>query len=107
MREPPAALDPFLTGVLMRDLVGHDRMPSAFLVYLWLWAQSAGSNGARIGASLQTLASATGLSKSAVQRALRHLVRRQLLSAQKDNATAAPFYTVLKPWERRVSCESA
>jgi hypothetical protein len=30
------ALDPYLTNVLMRDLVGHDRLPSAFLVYLWL-----------------------------------------------------------------------
>ena len=30
-------LDPYITDVLMRDLVGHDRTPSAFIVYLWLW----------------------------------------------------------------------
>jgi len=30
------AFDDYVTDVLMRDLVGHDRRPVAFLVYLWL-----------------------------------------------------------------------
>ena len=55
----------YLIDVLMRDLVGHDRAPSAFLVYLWLWRMSRGEGRERIGASLQTLAPG-GRSQSAV-----------------------------------------
>lgn len=29
-------LDDYIVDVLMRDLVGHDRRPVSFLVYLWL-----------------------------------------------------------------------
>ena len=35
-------LDDYVMDVLMRDLVGHDRAPSAFLVYLHLWSESEG-----------------------------------------------------------------
>ena len=69
---PPIPLDPYIADALMRDLVGHDRAPSAFLVYLWLWRNSRGEGGRAIGASLQTIATRTGLSKSAVQAAVRH-----------------------------------
>lgn len=93
-------IDPYVTDVLMRDLVGHDRAPSAFLVYLWLWRMSRGSGKERIGASLQTLATQTGLSKSAVQAAVRHLTRRRLISASRTNATAAPIYEIHEPWRR-------
>jgi DNA-binding transcriptional ArsR family regulator len=99
--QAPLALDPFITRVLMRDLVGHDRMPSAFLVYLWLWTQSASCAGARVGASLQTVATHTGLSKSAVQRAIRHLARRELVTADRESPTSAPLYAVLEPWKRQ------
>ena len=30
-------VDDYVLDTLMRDLVGHDRRPSAFLVYLYLW----------------------------------------------------------------------
>ena len=93
-------LDPYVTDVLMRDLVGHDRAPSAFLVYLWLWRMSRGEGREKIGASLQTIATQTGLSKSAVQAAVRRLVRRRLVSASRASATAAPVYAVLAPWRR-------
>ena len=95
MRSPIPA---YLIDVLMRDLVGHDRAPSAYLVYLWLWRMSRGENRERIGASLQTLASRTGLSKSAVQAAVRHLERRQLISAERSGPTVAPTYRALEPW---------
>ena len=94
------SIDPYLTDVLMRDLVGHDRAPSAFLVYLWLWRMSRGEGRERVGASLQTIATQTGLSKSAVQAAVRRLVRRRLVSASRASATAAPVYEVLTPWRR-------
>jgi DNA-binding MarR family transcriptional regulator len=93
-------LPAYLTDVLMRDLVGHDRAPSAFLVYLWLWRMSRGEGRERIGASLQTLASRTGLSKSAVQAAVRRLERRQLISAERSGPTVAPVYRVHEPWRR-------
>ncbi len=93
-------LDPYIVDVLMRDLAGHDRSPSAFLVYLWLWRMSRGEGRPRIGASLQTIADRTGLSKSAVQAAVRHLTRRQLIAATRDGPTSAPVYEVLEPWRR-------
>ena len=32
----------YVLDTLMADLVGHDRQPSAFLVYLHLWRRTAG-----------------------------------------------------------------
>ncbi|MGZ8360875.1 MAG: helix-turn-helix domain-containing protein [Allosphingosinicella sp.] len=97
----PIATDPYLTDVLMRDLVGHDRAPSAFLVYLWLWRMSRGEGRASVGASLQTIATRTGLSKSAVQGAVHHLRRRQLIEAHRAGPTTAPVYEVREPWRRK------
>ena len=34
-----ATLDDYVIDVLLRDLVGHDRRPVSFLVYLWLAAE--------------------------------------------------------------------
>lgn len=93
-------LDPYIADVLMRDLVGHDRTPSAFIVYLWLWRGSRGEGRPRIGASLQTIATRTGLSKSAVQKAVAHLARRRLVTATRSHATEAPTYEVHEPWIR-------
>ena len=94
------ALDPYITDVLMRDLVGHDRTPSAFLVYLWLWARTDGGRR-RHAASLATIARETGLSKSSVQNAVRSLrARRQLITTESPAPTMPPVYQVLRPWER-------
>ena len=93
-------LNPYIVDVLMRDLVGHDRAPSAFIVYLWLWRNSRGLGRAMIGASLQTIATRTGLSKSAVQAAVRHLGRRRLVTATRGRATEAPIYEVHESWAR-------
>jgi hypothetical protein len=93
-------LDPYISDVLMRDLVGHDRAPSAFLVYLWLWRMSRGEGRERVGASLQTIATQTGLSKSAVQGAVRRLTRRRLLAATRAGPTSAPIDEVKEPRRR-------
>jgi hypothetical protein len=92
------ALDDYLTDVLMRDLVGHDRRPVSFLVYLWLAAEQKRRNGA-VQISYQELAESVGVSKSSVQAAVSWLVRRKLLAASKENVTATPRYTVLTPWK--------
>jgi len=94
------SVDAYILDVLMRDLVGHDRRPSAFLVYLWLWRNGPGAGRDTVGASLQNLATDTGLSKSAVQKSVRHLVWRGLVSMTRTGPTDAPLYQVKQPWRR-------
>src|SRR5437660_1391711 len=91
-------IDAYLVDVLMRDLVSHDRSPSGFLVFLYLWRRTHSSNKESIHASHQRIAEATGLSKSAVQTAVRNLVRRKLLRVQRASPTAVPQYFVHKTW---------
>jgi len=92
------AFDDYVTDVLMRDLVGHDRRPVAFLVYLWLAAAQARS-GKPVQVSFQEMAESIGVSKSSAQAAVRWLVRRKLLAASKANATAIPCYKVMTTWK--------
>lgn len=94
------ALDAYVVEVLMRDLIGHDRNPSAFVVYLWLWRETHGRTRERVGASLQTIASETGLSKSSVQTALRRLRTRRLIASHREGPTTPAFFEVLTPWRR-------
>ena len=91
-------MDDYIIDVLLRDLVGHDRRPVAFLVYLWLAAEQA-RRGPSVQISYQELAENIGVSKSSVQAAISWLRRRKLLSATKQNATAIPRYTALTPWK--------
>ena len=90
-------LDDYVIDVLMRDLVGHDRKPASFLVYLWLTSEQARRHGA-VRVSYQELAETVGLSKSSAQAAVSWLVRRKLLATSKENATAVPSYTARSPW---------
>jgi hypothetical protein len=90
-------LDDYVVDVLMRDLVGHDHRPVAFLVYLWLAVEYRRKNAA-IQISYQEIAENIGVSKSSVQSAVSWLAKRRLLKAEKENATAVPHYTVLTPW---------
>ena len=92
------ALDSYVLDVLMRDLVGHDRSPSAFLVYLYLWRRTRGGDS-RL--PLQRIAEGTGLSKRSVQTAIDRLESRRLLRVKRESVTAIPEYTVLRPWARR------
>ena len=93
-------LDPYIVDTLMRDLIAHDRAPSAFVVFLWLWRQTHAQGRERIGASLAEIAHATGLSKSSVQSAIRRLSRRRLVTANKAGPTIAPIYQVNETWKR-------
>jgi hypothetical protein len=93
-------LDAYVLDTLMPDLVGHDRQPSAFLVYLYLWRRTHGAGRGRVSVSLTDIADATGLSKRAVQDALSTLVRRKLVGIFRENITAIPVYTVHRPWRK-------
>ena len=92
--------DPYILDSLMPDLVGHDRQPSAFLVYLYLYRHANGRVARVATASLQQMASDTGLSKSAVQQAIRTLKRRRLVHSRQSSPTSAPEYVVATPWVR-------
>jgi hypothetical protein len=92
--------DPYIVDTLMPDLVGHDRQPSAFLVYLYLWRQTHASGEQTVQVALLDIAAATGLSKRAVQDAVGRLAQRKLLTVWRERITAVPVYTVLRPWRR-------
>ena len=87
----------------MADLVGHDRQPSAFLVYLFLWRQTHGERRETAQVALRDIAEQTGLAKRSVQSALLWLAKRKLISIARDSITAVPVYTVLRPWHRRTA----
>jgi len=95
-----ATFDDYVTDALMRDLVGHDKRPVSFLVYLWL-ASEEQRLGAAVQISYQDLAESIGVSKSSAQTAVGWLVRRKLLNASKANTTATPHYNVRSPWRAR------
>jgi len=94
-------IDEYVIDVLMPDLVGHDRCPAAFLVYVFLWAELFRTENKQVAASLQRLAEGTGLSKSAVQAALSRLKRRGLVQVTKNSPTAVPKYALIRHWIRR------
>ena len=95
------AVDSYVIDVLLPDLVGHDRTMAAFVVYLHLYCRSERRRAAPVAISLQELATQTGLSKSAVQSALRHLKRRGLIDPAVVATTSRPARRILTPWSGR------
>lgn len=95
------AVDEYVIDVLMPDLAGHDRSPAAFLVYLVLWTALYRQEQRSVAMSLAQLAEGTGVSKSAVQAAIRLLRRRGLITVNKRRPTAVPEYQLVRHWIRR------
>jgi len=94
-------LDEYVADVLLRDLVGHDHSPAAFVVYLFLWRRTIGDRRKRVRLSHREIAQETGLSKSAVQQALRVLHRRTLVRSSRRHNTDTPEHEVVRPWAAR------
>jgi hypothetical protein len=98
------SLDAYVIDALVPDLIGHDRRPAALVVYLRLYREAAkaggGSGAWSVRRSHQAIAEATGLSRSAVQAALAHLKKRQLITTTRANPTAVPLHRVNRPWRR-------
>jgi hypothetical protein len=92
-------LDSYLFDTLMCDLVGHDRKPSAFLVYAAIAARNARGEFALSYAQLSDL---TGLSRRATQDAVAHLVRRRLVESKRNRRTETTNYTALTPWRPKL-----
>jgi len=84
------AVDDYVVDVLLPDLVGHDKSPAGFLVYLILWTLLFRSERRSIAVSLQGLSSQTGLSKSTVQAAVRILRQRGLIKVIRAAPTSVP-----------------
>ena len=91
-------LDEYITDTLMRDLVGHDRRPVSFLVYLWLVAEQQ-RRGKAVAISYSELAESMGVSKSSAQASVGWLIQRRLLGVTRANVTATPSYVVQTPWK--------
>jgi hypothetical protein len=102
-------LDPYITEVLLRDLVGHDRRPASFLVYIWFTAEqqkcAQQRRASSVSISYQDLAESIGISKSSAQSAVAWLTRRKLLAVTKTTVTAIPEYKALTPWATRTSAQ--
>jgi hypothetical protein len=94
------SIDDYVLDILMRDLIGHDQQPAAYLVYLYLYGQAARKKWKPVVASLRTLADATGLSKSAIQIGLANLRRRELIVTTREHATATSRHRVLRHWRK-------
>ena len=95
------AIDDYVLDVLLPDLAGHDHSPAAFLIYVVLWTKLYRSEQRSVAISLQQLGEFAGLSKSAVQGAIRLLKRRGLIRITKTSATAVPQYELIRHWIRR------
>jgi hypothetical protein len=94
-----AQVDDYIPAVLMRDLVGHDKRPAAFLVYLWIEVEQVRRGGA-VKISYRELSESIGISKSSAQSAAAWLVKRRLLTVSKETVTATPEYTAHHPWRK-------
>lgn len=99
-------VDAYILDTLMRDLVGHDREPSAFIVYMLLWRRIISSQGGHVHLSHESVAEATGLSRRTVQRAIGTLVRRRLVRSQRKGPTATPEYSLVRHWQRRATTQT-
>ncbi|MFO0968350.1 MAG: hypothetical protein U0793_22575 [Gemmataceae bacterium] len=97
---PHIAIEPYVIDCLLPDLVGHDRLLSSFIVYLFLYRQAAQHENWSVRLSHRAIAGATGLSRSAVQSALAHLQKRQLIASSRAHPTAVPMHMVQRPWLR-------
>ena len=93
-------LDSYIIDPLMRDLVGHERKPTAYVIFLYLWVQTGGARTRGLTASLQEIADDTSLSKTAVQTGIKLLKRRRLVRSERDSPTSKPTYFVMRPWRR-------
>lgn len=90
-------LDAYVVDALMPDLVGHDRTPAAFVVFLYLWRRTRGGTRTAV-VSHAMVADGTGLAKRSAQAALRHLETRGLVTVRRASATAASVVTLTCDW---------
>ena len=99
-------IDEYVIDVLLPDLTAHEHSSTAFLVYIIVWTALYRAEEKRVALSLHKLSEQTGLSKSAVQKAIRLLQRRGLIRVFKPHTTAVPEYELIRHWVRRRAKEN-
>jgi DNA-binding transcriptional ArsR family regulator len=99
---PTIEIDSYVVDVLMRDLVGHDKTPAAFIVYLYLAVRVEREMTHGVELSLGQIASATGLSKTAVQHGVANLKRRELIAVARRTETSRSVYSLKRHWRKRL-----
>ena len=95
-----APLDDYLVETLLPDLIGHDRSPSAFLVYLKLW-HMAGGPGARLQTSLPRLRWKRACRNPRSRQRCAICAGAAISPAGAASPTAVPIHTVNAPWRGR------
>ena len=93
-------VEPYVVDVLLPDLVGHDRHPSAYLTYLYLYRHREDGG---VELTLRQISEGTGLLKRAVQSALVRLEARRLVTVDRATITSPGRYIVHRPWNRGTS----
>src|SRR5262249_60249447 len=90
-------IDDYVLDVLMRDIVGHDQQPAAFLVYLYLSGRAVRQHWRPVKSILRMLADETGLSKTAVQTARLKRRAREPVKTSAEYRTYVPAPCRLPP----------
>lgn len=88
-------VDSYILTRLLRELP-----PSEFVLYLALYDLAVGSGLGTVALSLQGLSELTGLSKSSIQRVVKGLKKRRLISVSLLKTTSTPEYEVHYPWRK-------
>lgn len=95
-KSPQTPVDSYILTRLLKEIP-----PSEFVLYLALYELSEGSGGLRtIALGIQGLSELTGLSKSSIQRLVKGLKKRRLISVSLTKPTSTPEYEVLYPWRK-------
>lgn len=88
-------IDAFVIDSLMRELVKEHHSPAAFLVYLFLWSEARkGSGWIAKKTSHQMIADGTGLSRSAVQLAIKLLKKLKRIKTRPNGKTGKPDHVI-------------
>lgn len=89
---PAAPIDPYqLSFEALFQLLKN---PSAATVYLYVWSRTVLENKPSAHLSHQTIAQGTGLSKSTVQKAVKAVLSKGLITTRRASATATPQYFI-------------
>lgn len=91
------SVDAYVIDSLLADLVGHDRRPAAFVLFLFLWRKTRGGSRPAV-LSLGMMSDGTGLAKRTVQQSLQHLERRGLVDSRRATSTSAPSLRLHCQW---------
>jgi hypothetical protein len=94
------SVDSYLLTGLLRELP-----PAEFVLYLALYELTAGSRLRTVALGIGGLSDLTGLSKSSIQRVVKGLKKRRLISVSLLKPTSTPEYAVCFPWRKASSIQ--